>query len=70
MSTVIHHEMLVRRALAYVDERRRERPDLPLETLLDEAGQRFNLSPADGEALAHAFRAAALSGAASAPGNG
>ena len=70
MSTVIRHDMLVRRALAYVDERRREHPDLPLETLLDEAGRRFNLSPADGEALAHAFRTAALSGAAPARENG
>lgn len=64
MSTVIHHDMLVRRALAFLEERRRERPDLPLDTLLDEAGQRFNLSPRDAGALAHAFRTAALSGTA------
>lgn len=56
--------MLVSRALAFVHERRRECPGLPLETVLDEAGRRFNLSPADGEALAHAFRVSALSGAA------
>lgn len=61
--------MLVRRALAFVEERRRERPDLPLETLLDEAGGRFNLSPLDGAALARAFRGPALSGAAAAREN-
>ena len=63
MSTVITHDMLVRRALSFLEERRRERPELPLEKLLDEAGERFNLSPADGEALAHVYRAAVLSGA-------
>lgn len=62
--------MLVRRALAFVDERRRERPNLPLEALLDEAGRRFNLSPLDSEALAHAFRAANPAGAAAAGENG
>lgn len=61
MSAVIPHDMLVRRALSFLEERRRERPDLPLEKLLDEAGERFNLSPADGEALAHVYRAAAPS---------
>lgn len=70
MTTVIRHDMLVRRALAFVDERRRERPDLPLEALLDEAGQRFNLSPLDAEALAHAFRTAAPAAADTARGNG
>ncbi len=62
MSAVIPHDMLVRRALSFLEERRRERPDLPLEKLLDEAGERFNLSPADGDALAHVYRATAPSG--------
>lgn len=70
MSSIIRHDMLVRRALAFVDERRHERPDLPLEALIDEAGQRFNLSPVDSEALAHAFRTAASSAADAARENG
>ena len=45
MNAVITHDMLVRRALSFLEERRRERPELPLEKLLDEAGARFNLSP-------------------------
>ena len=68
MNAVITHDMLVRRALSFLEERRRERPELPLEKLLDEAGARFNLSPVDGEALAHVFRATVLSDA-SGPSN-
>lgn len=68
MSTVVSHDMLVRRALSFLEERRRERPDLPLEELLDEAGRRFNLSPADGEALAHVYRSTRPAGASEATG--
>ena len=66
MSTVITHEMLLRRALSYLEERRREKPELPLAILLDEAGVRFNLSPLDAQALEHLYhelaRAAAQGG--------
>lgn len=53
MPTIINHNTLVRRALTFIDERRREQPGCPLAALLDEAGERFNLSPADGVALEH-----------------
>lgn len=53
MSTIVTHDMLMRRALSFIDERRRELPGCPLAALLDEAGERFNLSPADGMALEH-----------------
>lgn len=51
MATVMQHEELIRRALAYIVERRREHPDLGTAELLDSAGARFNLSPLDQEAL-------------------
>ncbi len=51
MSTVMQHEELVRRALAYIVERRRECPGMGTAELLDSAGVRFNLSPLDQEAL-------------------
>ena len=51
MSTVMQHEELVRRALAYIVERRHECPGMGTAELLDSAGVRFNLSPLDQEAL-------------------
>lgn len=73
MGTVVTHDMLVRRALIFLAEGRRERPDIPLEKLLDEAGERFNLSPADGAALERLYREIARNAAAAAssgaPGN-
>ena len=51
MATVMQHEELIRRALAYIVECRREHPDLNTAELLDSAGARFNLSPLDQEAL-------------------
>lgn len=71
MATVITHDMLVRRALAFLEDRRRERPGMPLDKLLDEAGERFNLSPADGAALEHLYReiARASASATGASGN-
>ena len=53
MATVMQHEELVRRALAYIVERRRKCPGTDTAELLDSAGARFNLSPLDQEALAH-----------------
>ena len=51
MATVMQHEELIRRALAYIVERRRECPGTDTAELLDSAGARFNLSPLDQEAL-------------------
>lgn len=58
MPTIIHHSELVRRALVYLEEERGRRPQKPVEALLDEAGMRFNLSPAEAQALAHLFQEA------------
>lgn len=62
MSTVIPHGMMARRALTFLLERRAEEPGLSLSALLDEAGRRFNLSPADAEALEHLIREAEQAG--------
>ena len=51
MVTVMQHEELIRRALNYIMERRRECPGMGTAELLDSAGARFNLSPLDQEAL-------------------
>ena len=51
MATVMQHEELIRRALAYILERRRDCPGADAAELLDSAGARFNLSPLDQEAL-------------------
>lgn len=51
MATVMQHEELIRRALNYIMERRRECPGMGTAELLDSAGARFNLSPLDQEAL-------------------
>ena len=51
MATIIHREELVRRALAYLLERKKEKPSMGMSELLDDAGIRFNLSPLDQEAL-------------------
>lgn len=69
VSTVITHDMLVRRALSFLDEQRRERPGIPLEKLLDEAGERFNLSPVDAEALARLYREIARNAASGTVGS-
>ena len=55
MPTVMPQSELLRKALIFVDERRREKPAAKLSNLLDEAGMRFNLSPRDSEALLHLF---------------
>lgn len=58
MPTVIHHSELVRRALIYLDEERGRCPEKQVAVLLDEAGMRFNLSPAEAVELERVFRPA------------
>lgn len=55
MPTIIHHSELVRRALLYLDGERERCPEKHLEVLLDEAGMRFNLTPAEAVALERLF---------------
>ena len=56
MPTIIHHSELVRRALIHLDGERERCPEKDLEALLDEAGMRFNLTPAEAVALERLFR--------------
>lgn len=56
MAVVIHQSELLRRAVAWLDARLRERPDASFSALLDEAGMRFNLSPGEAADLERLFR--------------
>ncbi|MDR3042934.1 MAG: hypothetical protein LBU75_01550 [Desulfovibrio sp.] len=65
MTTVIPHSELVKRAAAWVAERRAELSELStqaaqtrpsLSDLVDEAGARFNLGPLETEMLLDLFR--------------
>lgn len=58
MTTIMNHSELLRRALVFADEMHREKPDVSLDQVMDKAGERFNLSPMDSEALLHIFREA------------
>ncbi len=66
MTTIVPHSELVRRAAAFVAERFAEKcpgyaatgnrpPEKVLLAILDEAGMRFNLSPAETTALYRLF---------------
>jgi len=46
---------LVRKAAAFVAETRKADPSRSLDSILDEAGMRFNLTPLDSEALYRFF---------------
>jgi hypothetical protein len=58
MSQVIPQGELLRQAAAFVAETRKERPSRSLESVLDEAGMRFNLTPLDCEGLRRLFAGA------------
>ena len=70
MPTIIHQSELVRRALIFLDEERGRCPEKQVAILLDEAGMRFNLSPAEAACLERLFRAASRAGQAPASGTG
>lgn len=46
----------VRKAIEYIDERKREQPDTSVLKLISEAGARFNLTPKDEEFLIVFFK--------------
>jgi hypothetical protein len=48
---------LLRKAVRWISEQRELVPRTPLAKLIDAAGERFNLSPKDGEFLLHFFTA-------------
>lgn len=68
MPTIIHHSELVRRALVYLDGERERCPEKHLAALLDEAGMRFNLTPAEATALERLFRNPSRTAQGTAPG--
>ncbi|WP_084185135.1 hypothetical protein [Desulfonatronum thiodismutans] len=51
----------IQRAVAWIDETRRDHPGRSLASLLAEAGMRFNLGPGDGRFLERFFQAEAPS---------
>jgi len=55
MSSILPTGELIRKAAAFVAETRKEAPTRSLESILDEAGMRFNLTPLDSEALYRLF---------------
>lgn len=50
-NTVVPHSEELRRALQWISDRREDEPGVKTATLISQAGARFNLSPADQEAL-------------------
>lgn len=55
MSTLISQSELLRRAVAFVLDERRDYPNRSLHAVLDDAGMRFNLTPLDYESLQRFF---------------
>ena len=55
MTTIMPQSELLRRAVQYIDDVRRDTPEKKLSQILDDAGMRFNLSPVDSEALRRLF---------------
>lgn len=55
MPPLITHSELLTRAVKWIDESHREKPEKKLADLIDEACMRFNLSPVDNESLIRLF---------------
>ncbi len=55
MTNIIPPSELLKRAATYIAESIKEHPKKTLQSILDEAGMRFNLSPIDSEALRRLF---------------
>ena len=50
-NTIVPHSEELRRALQWISDQRQDDPEMKLADLVSRAGARFNLSPADQEAL-------------------
>jgi hypothetical protein len=55
--SILSHSDLLRRAVAYVNDSRKDHPEKNLADIIDEAAMLHNLSPLDGEALQRLFTA-------------
>lgn len=60
MTTILPTDKNLRAAIAWIEERRKDRNDLV--ALLGEAGMRFNLTPREGLALARFYDQAGANG--------
>ena len=56
MTTIMPQSEMCRKAVAWIDEQRGERPDAGLARLIEEAAQRFNLGPNDCQFLERFFK--------------
>jgi hypothetical protein len=56
MSEILPEGEEIRKAVRWISEKRKEKEAPPLNKLLEEAGMRFNLSPADTEFLRRFLR--------------
>lgn len=55
MATIMPQSELLKKAVVFVDETRKEHPGKRVTDIIDEAAMRFNLSPLDCEALYRLF---------------
>lgn len=51
MATIIGDQELLKRALEFISDKRKEKPHADLQGVVDEAAMRFNLSPKDADSL-------------------
>ena len=56
MSSILPTGESLRRAVAYISDQLREDADKPLLSLVDQASQRFDLTPKESEYLLHFYR--------------
>lgn len=56
MTTVMPQSELAKKAIAWICDQMRERPEAKPARLIEEAGQRFNLGPADEDFLNRFFK--------------
>ena len=56
MNTIIPATELLKRAFVHLTEERAAHPEKSLDSLLDDAAMRFNLSPKDAESLLRLLR--------------
>lgn len=56
MSTIMPQSEMCRKAVAWIDEQRRDKPEAKDAGLIEEAAKRFNLGPSDCEFLQRFFK--------------